>query len=146
MKIAETAPDTHRPQWEPEHLYNDDKSYLSLKLFSHLFCLLGINSIQRMTAHSSGTIGFLSHPTYIIIYKNSYLYSSISSTLLLLEMEYSNFMAQYHTCWCHGSVSHQSISRHGIGCVGQNIYCCSRVNFFYLGKANFSKTLRVNVS
>ena len=36
-----------------------------------------------------------------------------------MEMEYSDFGDQYHSCW-----SHQCISRHGIG-------CCSRVNFIY---------------
>ena len=40
-------------------------------------------------------------------------------TLLMLETECSSFGGQYHACWCPGSLSCQSISRHGIGCVGQ---------------------------
>ena len=40
-------------------------------------------------------------------------------TLLMLETEYFSFRGQYHACRCLGSWSRQSISRHGIGCVGQ---------------------------
>ena len=40
-------------------------------------------------------------------------------TLLILEMEYSRFRVQNHACWCPGSWSRQSISRHGISYVGQ---------------------------
>ena len=40
-------------------------------------------------------------------------------THLMLETEYSGFGGQYHSCLCLGSYSHQSISRHGIACVGQ---------------------------
>ena len=39
----------------------------------------------------------------------------------MLEMEYYGLFGQYHACRCLGSQSHQSISRHGIGCVGQTI-------------------------
>ena len=38
-------------------------------------------------------------------------------TILLLETEYSGSGWQYHACWCPGSWSRQSISRHGIGSV-----------------------------
>ena len=37
----------------------------------------------------------------------------------MLETEYSAFGRHYHTCWCPDSQSHQSISRYGIGYVGQ---------------------------
>ena len=43
-------------------------------------------------------------------------------TLLVQETEYFGFegsISQCHACWCTGSWSRQSISRHGIGCVGQ---------------------------
>ena len=59
--------------------------------------------------------------------------------LLILEMEYSSFGCQYHVCWCTGSQSHQCIklnqqARYCLCKVG-NMYCCSRINFMYLGQA-----------
>ena len=50
------------------------------------------------------------------------LHSSVLWILLMLETEYSGFGGQYHACWCTGSWSRQSISRHSIGCVGQTTY------------------------
>ena len=52
-------------------------------------------------------------------------------TFLMLETEYFGFGGHSHAFWCPDSQSRQSISRHGIGCVG------SRVNFIYLGRAKF---------
>ena len=43
-------------------------------------------------------------------------------TLLMLETEYPSFGAQYHACWCPGSLSHQGISRHGIDSIGYATY------------------------
>ena len=46
-------------------------------------------------------------------------YHSLQRFRELLEMEHSGFGGQYHACWCPGSQCQQSITRHGIGCVGQ---------------------------
>ena len=42
----------------------------------------------------------------------------------MLEMEYSDVGDQYRVCWCPGSLSRQSISRHGkyIRCTGQTSF------------------------
>ena len=42
-----------------------------------------------------------------------------SLTFMMLETEYPGFGGQYHSYWCPGSKSWQSISRHSTGCVGQ---------------------------
>ena len=37
-------------------------------------------------------------------------------SLFMPEKEIFQLWGQYHVCWCPGSLSHQSISRHGVGC------------------------------
>ena len=38
-------------------------------------------------------------------------------------MEYSSLLGQYHACWCSGSYSRQSLSRHGIHCIVKATCC-----------------------
>ena len=70
-------------------------------------CCLMATSLYLMQCDGNMLIGFCFHWV---------------STLLMLETEYSYFGGQYHVCLFPGAWTHQNISRHGIGCIGQTTY------------------------